>query len=70
VTEDDAAKRARDITEGVDAECRERATVGSDAGKKSGPKTSAAALALTKKSYHSMTVPMALAATTLAVDAR
>jgi hypothetical protein len=41
-----------------------------EAGKKSGPKTRAAALALTKKSYHSMTVPMVLAATTLLVDVR
>ena len=41
---------------------------GSDSGKNSSPKTSAAAVPYRKKSYHSMVVPMKLAVATFLID--
>jgi hypothetical protein len=43
-------------------------TSGSDSGKNNCPKTSAAAVPYRKKSYHSMVVPMKLAAATFLTD--
>jgi hypothetical protein len=43
---------------------------GSSLGKKSGPKTSAAAVPYKKKSYHSTVVPIKLASATCVIEVR